>query len=195
VSIGSAANRAGHRPPRRAWPRSSASRAGLPLPARAPPRQDKADRVGAETAMLDIAPAVDLAEHRPEPGVRRAQPVPQRLHRTGTRIGPASDDDLAYGITRKRELDRFRDEAQPLDVKTDQRETPEPGGHQQQQGAIALPGEIPGASDRHAHQLSGPWRRGATGASVAAAGLPENGFHQRIGDWRSKIAPAVLVGD
>ena len=86
-------------------------------------------------------------------------------------------------------------EAQPLDVETDQRETPEPGGHQQQQGAIAQPGEIPGASGRHAHQLGGPRRRGATGASGAAAGLPENGFHQRIGDRRSETAPAVLVGD
>ena len=197
ASIGSAAIRAGHRPPRRPWPRpsASASRAGLPVTTRGPPRQDKADRIGAEAAMLDIAPAIDLAEHRPEPGVRRAQPVPQRLHRTGTRVGTASDGDLAHGVTAKGELDGGRGEAQPLDVETDQRETPEPGGHQQQQGAIAQPGEIPGASDRHAHQLGGSRRRGATRASVAAAGIPENGFHQRIGDRRSETAPAVLVGD
>jgi hypothetical protein len=109
------------------------------------------------------------------------QPIPQRLHRTGTRVGSARDDHLAYGITSKGELDDLRGEAQPLDVETDRRATPEAGG-QQQQGAIALPGEIPGASGRHTHQLGGPRRRGATGASVAAAGLPENRFHQRIGD-------------
>jgi hypothetical protein len=110
------------------------------------------------------------------------QPIPQRLHRTGTRVSSARDDHLAYGITSKGELDDLRGEAQPLDVETDQRATPEAGGHQQQQGAIAPPGEIPGASDRHTHQLCGPRRWDATGASVAAAGIPENRFHQRIGD-------------
>jgi hypothetical protein len=72
--------------------------------------------------------------------------------------------------------------AQPLDIETDQRATPEAGGHQQQQGAIAPPGEIPGASDRHTHQLGRPRRWGPMGGLVAAARISENRFHQWIGD-------------
>src|SRR6185437_2976327 len=118
--IGSAAIQGGHRPPRRPWPRPSAeaSRVGLPVTTRGPARQDKAHRIGAEAATLDIAPAIDLAEHRPEPRVRRAQPVPQRLHRTGTRLGAASDGDLADGVTAERELDGGWGEAQSLDIET-----------------------------------------------------------------------------
>ncbi len=145
--------------------------------------------------MLDIAPAIDLSERRPELRVRRAQPLPERLDRTRARIGAARDRNLAYGVTAERELDDGRGEAQSLDVETDQRDTPEPSGHQQQQGSIAQPGEIPGASRRHANQLGGPRGRGARRAPGASPGLPENGSHGRIGGGGSETSPAVLVGD
>src|SRR5205823_7200639 len=50
--------------------------------------QDPTDRVGAEPAMLDIAPAIDFAKHRPEAAVGGVQPRLQRTHRAvGERCG------------------------------------------------------------------------------------------------------------
>ena len=50
--------------------------------------------------MLNAAPAVDLAKHRPEARVGTVQPVAQRLHRTGGKAGPAADNTGLPAIAR-----------------------------------------------------------------------------------------------
>src|SRR6185503_3598152 len=63
-------------------PAALRSSAGAASAALATPGDDAAEPVGADRLMLDIAPAIDLAEHRSAERVGRAQPVAQRLHRT-----------------------------------------------------------------------------------------------------------------
>ncbi len=48
-----------------------------------PSHDDGAQCGWIQAAVLDIAPAIDLAEHRPVATVRSAQPVLQRVHRAG----------------------------------------------------------------------------------------------------------------
>src|SRR5208337_3057438 len=134
---GCAARPAGRRPPapparRRLalpWRRSGGSCRRLARPAaaaRGAAGEDPADRIGAEAAMLDRAPAVDFPEHRSEFSVGAVRPVAQRLHRANGEAGTAAEDNRPRAVAvgagvAWTEFGRRRGEADMLDVEADQR--------------------------------------------------------------------------
>jgi hypothetical protein len=75
--------------------------------------------------VLNAAPAVDLAKHRPEVRVGTVQPVTQRLQRTGGQTRPAADNQGLPAIARvvravDGQFDGRGGEAQMLDIEADQ---------------------------------------------------------------------------
>jgi hypothetical protein len=98
-------------------------------------RQDPTDRVSAEPTVLDISPAIYLAEHRAEAAVCGVYPIFQRSHRAGAegRDAPNGDPQLAV----EDEVNAILHEADLLNVEADECATAETGGGQQQQSPIA----------------------------------------------------------
>ncbi len=113
--------------------------------AQAAPGEDAAERIRAEPVMLEVAPAVDLAEQRPEAGLRRLQPVLQHARRAQPPVGGARETDAAravIGPVAQPQRDAGVVEADLLGVEPDQGGAADPARSQQQQGAITQPGEI-----------------------------------------------------
>jgi len=71
--------------------------------------------------VLDIAPAIDLAEHRAEAAVCGVYPIFQRAHRAGAEGRDAPDGDGALGpeLAVKDEVNASFHEVDLLDVKAD----------------------------------------------------------------------------
>ena len=108
--------------------------------------QDAAHRIGAKWLMLDIAPAVHLAEHRAELAAGGLQPGFQRAHRAGLPPLAAAEaelDALAFLVGLgggQQDPQPGFGEAQVLAVDPDQLGPPQrPGEADQQQGAVAQP--------------------------------------------------------
>ena len=80
--------------------------------------------------MLDIAPAIDLAEDRAEAAVGGLHPILQRAHRAGAKGRDAPDGDGARGpkSAAEDEVNASLREWDLLDVKADQRGTAESSG-------------------------------------------------------------------
>ncbi len=93
-------------------------------------RQDPTDRVSAEPTVLDISPAIYLAEHRAEAAVCGVYPILQRAHRAGAKGRDAPDGDGARGpkSAAEDEVNASLREWDLLDVKADQRGTAESSG-------------------------------------------------------------------
>jgi hypothetical protein len=89
--------------------------------------------------VLDIAPAIDLAEHWAEATVRGVYPIFQRAHRASTegRDAPDGDGTLDPKLTVEDEVNASLHEVDLLDVEADECATAETGGGQQQQSPIA----------------------------------------------------------
>ena len=89
--------------------------------------------------MLDIAPAIDLPEHRAEPAVGRIQPILQRIHRAGTERSdaPDGDDAVGAGVAVQHKVNPDFPELHLLDLEPYQDPAAKPGGGQQQESAIA----------------------------------------------------------
>lgn len=121
--------------------------------------------------MLDISPAINLAEHRAEAAVCGVYPILQRTHRAGAeeRDAPDGDDAVGTKLAVEDEVSANLCELDLLGVEADQRGTTESGDGQQQQSSIAQAGEIAGAGGRHADEAGcrgwrcPPTRRGAAG--------------------------------
>src|ERR1700712_5502745 len=103
--------------------------------------------------MFERAPTVDFPKHRPKQGLRRVEPVAQRPHRTDSSIGDASDDNLgppalflacslSGSACADGKLSRYCSEPDMLNIEADQRGATKTEGGQQEQGAVAHPGEI-----------------------------------------------------
>ena len=93
----------------------------------------------------------------------------------------------------------LRGEAELLDLEADQRRaaqsgTPQAGAGQQQQGAVAQPGEVARAGRGHPRQLGRPRRWRATGRG-GAAGVAQQRGDRRIAGRRDQPVLAVAVGD
>ena len=102
-------------------------------------RQDPTDRVGAEPAVLDISPAINLAEHRAEAAVCGVYPIFQRAHRAGAEGRDAPDGDGVLGpqLAVEDEVNARLHEVDLLDVEADECASAETSGRQQQQSPIA----------------------------------------------------------
>ena len=133
--------------------------------------------------MLDIAPAVDLAEHRSEPRVRRAAasraaPAPDK-GRGDTAIRGWQDGAVVPSPSRRFRRrahmadagQPVRGEAQLLDSEAEQgslaRAGAAGGGGQQQQGAVAQPGGVAWTGGGELPQLG---RAGGGGGGTACRG-------------------------
>ena len=146
--------------------------------------------------MLDIAPAIDLAEHRTEAAVCGVHPIFQRAHRAGAEGRDASDGDGTFDpkLAVEDEANASFHEVDLLDVEANQRTTAKTGGGQQQQGPIAQAGEVARTGGCHANEAGCRWRRCAPTCGVAA-GLPQQRCHRRIGCGRGEPVLAMLGGD
>ena len=121
--------------------------------------------------MLDISPAINLAEHRAEAAVCGVYPILQSTHRAGAeeRDAPDGDDAVGTKLAVEDEVSASLREVDLLDVKADEFATAETGGGQQQQSSIAQAGKVAGAGGRHADEAGcrgwrcPPPRRGAAG--------------------------------
>jgi hypothetical protein len=84
-------------------------------------RQDPTDRVSAEPTVLDISPAINLAEHRAEAAVCGVYPILQCAHRAGAKGRDAPDGDDACGPKSavEDEVNASLHEVDLLDVKAD----------------------------------------------------------------------------
>ncbi len=83
--------------------------------------------------MLDIAPAIDLAEHRAEAAVGGVYPIFQRAHRAGAEGRDAPDGDGALGpeLVAEDEINARLHEVDLLDVEADECATAKTGDSQQ----------------------------------------------------------------
>jgi hypothetical protein len=108
-----------------------------------PPRgaagEDAADRIGAEPALLDGAPAVDLAEYRSEllcwrPPASRAAPPPGNSPASRRKEPPAQAAVSGAGA-RIGEFNGGCSEPELLGIEADQGSAAEARGGEQQQGA------------------------------------------------------------
>ncbi len=79
-----------------------------------PAAPDPAQPVGAEAAVLEVAPAVHLAEHRPEAAVRHPQPISKRPHWAGTHDTLALEGQYPLGLIRSGEV--RQDELDPAGI-------------------------------------------------------------------------------
>ncbi len=155
--------------------------------------KNAAERVGAEPAVLDGAPAVDLAEHRAEPRVGEVEPAAQRLHRAGGQGRAVRNRHGAPAVpVRPRlvdgEVDRRCGEPDMFGVEADQRGAAEASGGEQQQGAVAHAGKIARAGGGHAPQL-GRWRRARPSVGGAAAGRSQQRGDRGIGGGGGRGRP------
>ena len=93
----------------------------------------RTDRVGAEPAVLDIAPAIDLAEHRAESAVRGVYPIFQRAHRARTerRDAPDGHDALGPMLAVKDEVNASLHEVDLLNIEADECASAQTRGGQQ----------------------------------------------------------------
>ena len=161
--------------------------------------KNAAERVGAEPAVLDGAPAVDLAEHRAEPRVGEVEPAAQRLHRAAGQGRAVRDRHAAQAVpVRPRrvdgEVDRRCGEPDMLGVEADQGGAAKASGGEQQQGAVAHAGEIARAGGGHAPEL-GRGRRARPVAGGAAASRADERGDRGIRGGTGQAGRAVVVGD
>ena len=89
--------------------------------------------------MLDIAPAIDLAEHRAEAAVCGVYPIFQRARRAGAKGRDAPDGDGALGpkVAVEDEVNASFHEVDLLNIEADECASAETSGGQQQQSPIA----------------------------------------------------------
>ena len=92
--------------------------------------------------MLKVAPAIDLAEHRPEPRLRAAQPVLQHPRRTQLSLRRTLQRHRLRRAVRRHDLQRdaLVVEVDILDIQSDWRGMAKPLSVQQQQRAFTQPG-------------------------------------------------------
>ena len=133
---------------------------------------EAAQGCGAQPPVLDVAPVVHFAEHRPETEVGSAEPGVQRADRAGQhRRRPAQRDSpgggglsqVPAGQAGQDQLDTGVGQADAVPVEEEQRLAVEAGGGEQQQGAVAQAGEGTWAAGDHAGELGRAGRRSAAG--------------------------------
>lgn len=118
-----------------------------------PPQENLPHRGRVQRLRLDIAPAVDLAEHRAEAAAARLQPGLERPHRVGLGLVSARDAELGplpRGVgfaARDRQPEALRGEADMLARDGDQLGPAQRAGiAEQQPGAVAQVGEAAGVA-------------------------------------------------
>ena len=147
--------------------------------------------------MLEVAPAVDLAEHRPEPRLRAAQPVLQHPRRTQPTLGRTRQRHRLRRSVHRHDLqgDALVAELDVLDIEPDQRAATKLGWRPATAASRSRsPARSPGQAPAMRDQLRGTWRW-PTSRPRRATRLPQHSLHDRIPRLRLQPAPAVLVDD
>ena len=146
--------------------------------------------------MLDIAPAVDFAKHRPEVAVGGVQPILQRTHGAAGEgcCAPHRNGAVDTRLTEQDEVDPESRKVDLLGIEADQHGATEPGGGEQQQGSIAQAGEIAGTGARHADELGGRQRL-CPPTCGGVAYLPQQCCHRWVGCRQGEPALTMLGRD